>query len=807
MIDRKPRLRTPMPVTFRGIVEPICRSSSRHPAVWLLAILVLSVPSALTIRQIRLDTDLVRLLPTTSPAARWTRALQKEVGDEGYFTILFEGSGTETLLAAVRDTAARVRAMDGVLSAEYEYPLEFIERYRYLLVPNYYLERILDYLIGLEAEVSPVGEDLLGAPAAKGSKGRREDAEMKELLDRYGHLTSYHQSRDGRVMGLFVRPQVGLTSLAELRGLWLGLKEEAAAAAAAHGIWAGVGGSQTENLAEFDVIVRDLRLSGTIATVLMILFLILSFRRVRTLPIVFFPLGVGLLWSFSLVPPVLGSLNIITSFLVLVLFGMGIDFSIHLVKRFEIEAAARSAEEALVETYASTGASVMISGMTTALALLVLALSAFRGFSEYGLICGAAISLVLLAMLVVMPATLALGHRLRWIRPVAVGRRAARLPPRPAAAAVGAALVASVVLAAFGLRFNYDFNALKPDPAESRRIAEAAGSVYSRYMSPGAVYVAPDLASLDAFLEVLDAERRRPSSLIQRVANIRDLAPNDKQAEDRFELVGQIKDQVAGSWTRRIEDAEARRWVDDLRAWEPPVHPPRLDEVPESLESGYVTRDGSGQLVVGVYPSVPRGNGRNAMRFTKELYGLEAPAGIKGPVGEMPVFAEILWVVGKEGPWVVAATFLSVFLLVLLGNRSVRETVWTVLPMVGGIVLTFGAMAAVGLRLNFFSVVVIPTLIGLGEDHGVHYYRRWKELGRDTASVHRELLNPLTACTVTTMLGYSGMMFASHPGLRSIGLFAVLGMVCIWLTSLVLFPAVLERQRRRHAIALRERDP
>jgi predicted RND superfamily exporter protein len=786
-----------MSITFRRVIEPICRSSSRHPVAWLLAVLLLSVPAALEFRNIRLDTNLVRLLPTGSPAARWTRTLQREAGDEGYFTILFEGSNPETLLSAVRDTAVRVRALEGVLSAEYEYPLEFIERYRYLLVPNYYLERILDYLIGLEAELSPVGADLLGAPAELSSKEKKEDAEMKELLDRYGHLTPYHQSRDGRVMGLFVRPRIGLTSLAGLRGLWLELKKTAADQAAADGLWAGVGGSQTENLREYDVIVRDLRLSGTIATALMILFLLLSFRSVTVLPALLFPLGMGLLWSFSLVPPVLGSLNIITSFLILVLFGMGIDFSIHLVKRFQLELATKPREEALVETYGSTGASVMISGLTTALALLVLAFSAFRGFSEYGLICGASISLTLLAMIVVMPATLIMGHKFGWIKPVRIGRRGAKLPPRLASAIIAVALVASVAVAALGLRFDYDFNSLKPDRAESRRVEEANKTVYSRYMSPGAVYVAPDLATLDKFLEVLDARRRRPDSLIQRITDIRDLAPNDAQAAERLDLIGQIKEQVEGAWTGRIEDPDERRWIEDLRSWSPPARQPQYHEVPASLKAGFETWDGSGQLIVGVYPSVPRGNGRNAMRFTKELYGLETPEEIKGPVGEMPVFAEILWIIAAEGPWVVAATFLSVFLLVFVGNRSLRETAWTVMPMVGGLALTFGVMAATGFRMNFFNVVVIPTLIGLGEDHGVHYYRRWKELGRDTAATHRELLGPLTACTLTTMMGYSGMAFASHPGLRSIGLFAILGMMCIWLTSLVLFPTILEAQRRR----------
>jgi predicted exporter len=50
------------------------------------------------------------------------------------------------------------------------------------------------------------------------------------------------------------------------------------------------------------------------------------------------------------------------------------------------------------------------------------------------------------------------------------------------------------------------------------------------------------------------------------------------------------------------------------------------------------------------------------------------------------------------------------------------------------------------------------------------------------------------------MMGYSGMAFANHEGLRSIGLVACLGLAAIWLTSLILFPGILHwasRTRRR----------
>jgi predicted RND superfamily exporter protein len=219
--------------------------------------------------------------------------------------------------------------------------------------------------------------------------------------------------------------------------------------------------------------------------------------------------------------------------------------------------------------------------------------------------------------------------------------------------------------------------------------------------------------------------------------------------------------------------------------------PPSIDELPDIIKRGLMTQDGSGEFVLGIYPNLPRRDGHEAMRFARELYGLSLPDSAKGPIGEMPVFAEILWLVTGEGPLIVVATLIGVALIVFLGYRSLKDTCWTVFPLLGGMALALGIMAVSGLKLNFFNVVVIPALLGLGIDHGVHYYRLWKELGRDTVKTQRELFGPLTTCTLTTMMGYSGMAFARHEGLRSIGLVACLGLAAIWFVSLVVFPGIL----------------
>jgi hypothetical protein len=197
------------------------------------------------------------------------------------------------------------------------------------------------------------------------------------------------------------------------------------------------------------------------------------------------------------------------------------------------------------------------------------------------------------------------------------------------------------------------------------------------------------------------------------------------------------------------------------------------------------------------------------MTFGDELSRLPPIPGVAGPIGETIVFGEILRLVLEEGPRVVFSTLTLVFAIVFLYQRSLRDTLLILFPLVGGIVLSLGVLAALGLKLNFFNIVVIPSLLGMGVDSGVHYFRRWRMHGGTVAAVQDELFEPMTLANWTTAIGYGGMLFANHPGIRSIGMFAVIGAMCAWVTNLFFFPGILEWiERRRCAKAsLPERCP
>lgn len=789
-----------MRALYTKLTAFICRSSLRHPWLWLALTVVISLPAYYQLQRIKVDTNLIRLLPRTSRASVLTRDLEKVVSDGGYFTIMVEGEDREVLLEAVASAAEEVSELEGIESAQYTWPVDFIDSYRFLLIPNDYLDRIYEETVLWEAEVNPFVDNLSDDEGSGESVGDREDREDLELsLSRYANLNRYHESDDGRTMGIFIRTLKGVTSIGEIKDLYLRLGEVASGLEKKYGVRAAIAGSHRNKLDEYGLIMDDLSRAGSVAAVLILLLLFLSFRSLAAMGIVLFPLAVGLLWAFALVPVTVGGFNLITAFLLVIMFGMGVDYSIHLVKRFQREAGTLPLEEALPETYRSTGSSVLISGVTTALSLSILAASDFRGFSEFGIIGALSIAMILVAMFAVLPAALVLGHRFR-LTGKATGKHVMVLMYRkPATLAMGGLVAAAAVIVYGGLSFDYNFRNLQFEKSSVPGLREARAmqkKVYSGSLSPGAIYLAEDVEALDRMTGRLKDAKKEQGTTLGRVRSIRDFTPGEEDLEERLLFLDDIRDQLSGRWVSRIEDPDRRKLVEEFNAWNAPAAPPSLEEIPEAIRRPYQAKDGSGKFLLSVHPAVDRKDGRNAMAFTGELYSIENPEGVTGPIGETVVFAEIIWIVTQEGPWLTWLTLAGVFLIILFYRRSLKDTLWILLPLVSGIVLGLGALTVLGLKLNFFNVVVIPALLGIGVDGGVHYYRRWVELSGDTAETQRELFDPLSIAIWTTMVGYAGMIFAQHPGIRSIGIFACLGLFCVWLTTLFLMPGLLDLGRK-----------
>jgi hypothetical protein len=132
----------------------------------------------------------------------------------------------------------------------------------------------------------------------------------------------------------------------------------------------------------------------------------------------------------------------------------------------------------------------------------------------------------------------------------------------------------------------------------------------------------------------------------------------------------------------------------------------------------------------------------------------------------------------------------AIFALIYLDFRSLRHTLLAMLPVGLGMLLMFGLLGWLGEPLNPANMIVLPLILGIGVDDGVHIvhdYLRRKGPYRMSASTASAIL----ITSLTTMVGFGSLMIASHRGLQSLGRVLTIGVTCCLFSSFVMLPAAL----------------
>lgn len=150
--------------------------------------------------------------------------------------------------------------------------------------------------------------------------------------------------------------------------------------------------------------------------------------------------------------------------------------------------------------------------------------------------------------------------------------------------------------------------------------------------------------------------------------------------------------------------------------------------------------------------------------------------------------------------------------LLLIGLRSVRLALATLITLGLGLVWTAGfAAAAVG-ELNLISVAFAVLFIGLGVDFGIHFGLRTRE-GLDAGFDHVRALvragascgGSLTLCAVAAAIGFFSFLPTDYVGLAELGLISGASMFIALIANLTVLPALLRLMKPTARIAGRPR--
>jgi hopanoid biosynthesis associated RND transporter like protein HpnN len=289
-------------------------------------------------------------------------------------------------------------------------------------------------------------------------------------------------------------------------------------------------------------------------------------------------------------------------------------------------------------------------------------------------------------------------------------------------------------------------------------------------------------ASIESGQSVLATSMRSLRANLDEFLTRVDRGDDDDAALARLQqvLLGGLTDQLA-----RLREATL-------------VEPVALEDLPSQLRNRMMTPDGRAR--VQIFPTGVLTDEAAFTRFAEEVQKVVPNA--TGLPANMVAFAQATHDSFREA-LLYAICLISILLFLLW--RRIGPVLFVLAPLLLSSVLTVGLMASFGIAFNFANVVVIPLLLGIGVDSGIHLVHRAEAIDRDEREGRHhgpnDLLSSTTARAVfysalTTTVSFGSLAFSSHRGVASLGVVLTIGMTLTVLSNLIVLPALLELRSR-----------
>ncbi|HUP34369.1 MAG TPA: MMPL family transporter [Candidatus Limnocylindria bacterium] len=621
-------------------------------------------------------------------------------------------------------------------------------------------------------------------------------------------------------------------------------------------VQAGVTGAPALSNDEMTAAFHDSGIADVLAFALTLLVMTLAFVRVGKPLLMLGVLALTMAWSMGVVTLTVGHLTLFSVMFISIVVGIGIDYGIYYLFRYEEEIfLGRNLREALELTAARTGPGMLIGALTAAGTFFVLMLTDFRGIQELGFIAGIAILIAWVGMITLFPATLMLvdrhhADRPRGRRPRAHQLESLRVPfldrvvTYPRTVLIGAGLLTAFSIWAVP-RVGFDYNVLNlqakgtESVAWERRILSSTGrsgfnglssaaSLEELRIKQAAFEKLPSVSETDSVLRVIPDDQAEKIAVVKSfapmVAPIRvgRSSPLDldrlRQAladiKRRFDVVAveagaklPAEVRVVREKTIAVQRLLARSNRDSAEA--------ALNYLQAQLYRDFVSKFYSLQrnlnptavTIKDVPEEIRRKfigeNGRFLIQIHPKVDTWEK-AGAAQFVRELrTVDPDVTGppVITYEATTLMERAYLtgSAYAFVLVGGLSVlmirrlRASLLGLVPMVLGVLWTIGLMYVCGVKFNLANIWGLPLIIGTAAEFGLNVILSHLE-GRAHGGplVARSAVLGVTLNGITTMVGFGSLMIASHQGIFSLGLLLTLGSACGLAASLIVLPVVLK---------------
>ncbi len=614
-----------------------------------------------------------------------------------------------------------------------------------------------------------------------------------------------------------------------------GIREEAQAALTETGVAAEIliTGDPVLRADELRAVSSGIGLAFAVSLAAVTVLLISAFRSVAMAAGTVVTVLVSIAVTTGFAAAVYGALNLVSIAFTVLMVGLGVDFAIHLgLHALSDRRRGLGPRAALYRSARDIGAPLALAAPTTALAFFAFTPTAFVGMAQLGVIAGVGVLVAFAAATSLTPALIALiaprAHPPQDAAPAPGPDRSARwrviaawavialavpalaLAPRAAFDADPMSLrdpqspsvQAFNVLVDSGAGAPYRLNVLAPSLEDAQARADALSALdvvddtitlasftparqESKLELIDIVGVGLEAALYPTGLSARDAAVTEADALARLRAALADAAPGtpDRRfadALDRFAAADAATREAVSSDVFAYWPAQLARLRDQLKA-----RPITIDTLPAAILDRFRSADGAHRIEVRPNGDVRQPSDRAA--FVDSVLGLEPEA--SGPARS--VLGAGRAVSAAMGHATLLAT-LAVALVLWLTLRDVRLTALILAPLILAAVLTAATTVAAGIAFNFANVIVIPLLVGIGVDSGVHLAMRARAAGGGHAVAHTTTPRAVTYSAFTTIASFGSLMFSPHQGTASMGALLTIAIGWALVCTIVVLPVLMD---------------
>jgi uncharacterized protein len=785
---------------FESLAQKLTRFSVKKPWSVTLFFAILFALGALASTRLELRLNYMELLPANSPMVQDLKWVAKKAGTEGYLVVAVSGGTREERLAFAPGLVESLEALDEVRYAEFGNDTPFFRKNAGALLPLGDLKKIAT---DLEAKIQEgvEGSMDLGLDDEAPKSKEISDSEVEKIFADYDKAlpAEVFESKAQDELYVMAKPALQTMGVDDVTRLIENVEKSAKEAVKKSGknFQIGLGGPAVFVRAFNEGTQKDLGIISSLAIGLALSLLVFATRRPLASLFIFVPIAGAISCALGVAAFTIGHLNIISSLLVAILLGLGVEFGIHLILRTNEARVNLPLEEAVLEAVPETMAGAFSGAITNSAAFLVLIFASFSAYRQFGFIAAVGILLSWLFTYTLLPALIVVTERAFPGSVIRAGRERETtfLPPRAFSWLIAIALPLAGIVGAWALPkvgIERSFSALNgnvvPDPVGNR-----ASSSMQTTMTPAFIWVSSieHARTLETIFADIKREDKNPrGSIIDGTVSLARALVTDWP--ERREVLQRIKKSI-----RKLPDSIWDKHRARLLEFETAASASELtvEMLPESVRRKFAPLDNDGTFVL-FTPSRSVDDARELDDYVEKMEMAAAraeKAGVRTRImSENRIAVHIFRQVFADAPFIAwSATLVALGVLFLL-LRNVRETLIVFAPLSLGMLTMVLGMYLLGVKLNFINMCVIPSIFTVAIDNAVHLYHRYQKDGK--AAMPSILGNTGVAVLMASLVnasGYAPMLLARFFGMKSLGIVASLGMFGMVLATVAWFPAVL----------------